>query len=65
MARCAATGGHLSKRKKANAAAAMRDRAMLLPAIQARRSSTRLSFSKSVPCNIIVMATGIGRWSIT
>jgi hypothetical protein len=31
---------------------------MLLPALQARRLSTRLSFSKSVPCNIIVLATG-------
>jgi hypothetical protein len=33
--------------------------AMLLPAVQARRLSTRLSFSKSVPCDIIVSATGI------
>ncbi|MBR0712354.1 hypothetical protein [Bradyrhizobium liaoningense] len=32
--------------------------AMLLPAVQVRRLSARLSFSKSVPCNIIVMATG-------
>ncbi|WP_426425159.1 hypothetical protein [Bradyrhizobium genosp. A] len=32
--------------------------AMLLPALQARRLSTRSSFSKSVPCNIIVLATG-------
>jgi len=29
-----------------------------LPAVRARRLSTRLSLSKSVPCNIIVMATG-------
>lgn len=31
--------------------------AMLLPALQPRRLSTRSSFSKSVPCNIIVVAT--------
>ena len=30
----------------------------LRPAVRARRLSTRLSLSKSVPCNIIVMATG-------
>jgi len=29
----------------------------LWPAVRARRLSTRLSLSKSVPCNIIVMAT--------
>ena len=29
-----------------------------LPTVRARRLSTRLSLSKSVPCNIIVMATG-------
>ncbi|MHC2258155.1 hypothetical protein ACVILK_007847 [Bradyrhizobium embrapense] len=38
--------------------------AMLLPAIAVRRLSTRLSFSKSVPCNIIVLATGGSRWLI-
>jgi hypothetical protein len=32
--------------------------AMLLPPVWAQRLSTRSSFSKSVPCNIIVMATG-------
>jgi len=31
---------------------------LLLPAVRARRLSTRSSLSKSVPCNIIVMATG-------
>jgi len=29
-----------------------------MPAVRARRLSTRSSLSKSVPCNIIVMATG-------
>jgi hypothetical protein len=32
--------------------------AMLLPAPEAQRLSTRSSFSKSVPCNIIVLAAG-------
>jgi hypothetical protein len=34
--------------------------AMLLLAVQARRLSTRSSLSKSVPCNIIVLAAGSG-----
>jgi hypothetical protein len=32
--------------------------AMLLSAVHARRLSTRSSLSKSVPCNIIIMAAG-------
>ncbi|MGC2780343.1 MAG: hypothetical protein WA418_32385 [Bradyrhizobium sp.] len=31
---------------------------LLLPTVRARRLSTRSSFSKSVPCSIIVMVTG-------
>lgn len=66
-AACRANDGTTGKCKRA-ISGARKDRrcgrdarpAMLLlrPAVRARRLSTRSSLSKSVPCNIIVIATG-------